>query len=92
MDDRLVLRAFRKEDLHFLDRLSTDQEALGPFEWTGSAVIVESSSTRSSVGGDVTGSEERLLGTMRDTFGTTGATPAQLRESAEMPKPRSTER
>ncbi|MGI8681896.1 MAG: GNAT family N-acetyltransferase [Mycobacteriales bacterium] len=35
MEDRLVLRAFRKEDLHFLDRLSTDQEALGPFEWTG---------------------------------------------------------
>jgi len=35
LDDRLMLRAFREEDLPFLDRLCTDQDALGPFEWPG---------------------------------------------------------
>lgn len=34
VDDRLMLRAFREEDLSFLDRLSTDPDALGPLEWT----------------------------------------------------------
>jgi RimJ/RimL family protein N-acetyltransferase len=35
MDDTLTLRAFREEDLGFLDRLGTDPAALGPFEWFG---------------------------------------------------------
>jgi RimJ/RimL family protein N-acetyltransferase len=35
MDDNLTLRAFREDDLGFLDRLCTDPEALGPFEWAG---------------------------------------------------------
>ncbi|WP_422769211.1 GNAT family N-acetyltransferase [Plantactinospora sp. WMMC1484] len=35
MDDKLVLRAFREEDLEFLDRLCTDPDALGQFGWTG---------------------------------------------------------
>jgi [ribosomal protein S5]-alanine N-acetyltransferase len=35
MDDDLTLRAFREEDLEFLDRLDTDPAALGPFEWFG---------------------------------------------------------
>lgn len=35
MTDGPVLRAFREDDLPFLDRLSTDPEALGPFEWPG---------------------------------------------------------
>jgi [ribosomal protein S5]-alanine N-acetyltransferase len=35
MEDRLVLRAFREEDLPFLDRLCTDADALGVFEWAG---------------------------------------------------------
>jgi RimJ/RimL family protein N-acetyltransferase len=35
MDDKLVFRAFGEYDLPFLDRLSTDPEAMGPFEWTG---------------------------------------------------------
>jgi ribosomal-protein-alanine N-acetyltransferase len=35
MDDNLTLRAFREEDLGFLDRLCTDPEALGRFEWFG---------------------------------------------------------
>ena len=29
------LRAFREDDLPFLDRLCTDPDALGYFEWTG---------------------------------------------------------
>jgi [ribosomal protein S5]-alanine N-acetyltransferase len=35
MDDDLTLRAFREEDLGFLDRLDTDPAALGTFEWFG---------------------------------------------------------
>jgi hypothetical protein len=35
MDDNLTLRAFREEDLEFLDRLCTDSAALGTFEWFG---------------------------------------------------------
>jgi RimJ/RimL family protein N-acetyltransferase len=35
VDDNLVLRAFREEDLQFLDRLCTDPEAVGEFEWIG---------------------------------------------------------
>ncbi len=35
MDDGLALRAFRAEDLDFLDRLCSDPQALGPFEWVG---------------------------------------------------------
>jgi [ribosomal protein S5]-alanine N-acetyltransferase len=35
MDDQLTLRAFREDDLGFLDRLGADPEALGPFEWAG---------------------------------------------------------
>lgn len=31
----VTLRAFREEDLGFLDRLCTDPAALGPFEWVG---------------------------------------------------------
>jgi ribosomal-protein-alanine N-acetyltransferase len=31
----LTLRAFREEDLEFLDRLCIDPAALGPFEWFG---------------------------------------------------------
>jgi ribosomal-protein-alanine N-acetyltransferase len=34
-DGKLGLRAFTAGDLDFLDRLSTDPEALGPFEWIG---------------------------------------------------------
>ena len=34
-DGKLGLRAFEAGDLDFLDRLSSDREALGPFEWTG---------------------------------------------------------
>jgi [ribosomal protein S5]-alanine N-acetyltransferase len=33
--DGLTLRAFREEDLGFLDRLCADPAALGPFEWFG---------------------------------------------------------
>lgn len=32
---RVTLRAFREEDLGFLDRLCADPAALGPFEWAG---------------------------------------------------------
>lgn len=35
MEEKLVLRAFREDDLHFLDRLCTDPEAVGEFEWKG---------------------------------------------------------
>ncbi len=35
MDGNLTLRAFKEDDLGFLDRLCTDPEALGPFEWFG---------------------------------------------------------
>ncbi|HZD00787.1 MAG TPA: GNAT family protein [Actinomycetes bacterium] len=35
MEHELTLRAFREDDLGFLDQLDTDPEALGPFEWTG---------------------------------------------------------
>jgi ribosomal-protein-alanine N-acetyltransferase len=35
MTDRLRLRAFAEGDLGFLERLDTDPEALGPFEWVG---------------------------------------------------------
>ena len=35
MDHHLRLRAFREEDLEFLDRLCTDPAALGGFEWFG---------------------------------------------------------
>ena len=35
MDDDLTLRAFREEDLGFLDQLYTDPAALGGFEWFG---------------------------------------------------------
>lgn len=35
MDGNLTLRAFREEDLGFLDRLDSDPEALGGFEWFG---------------------------------------------------------
>lgn len=35
MDGSLTLRAFRQEDLGFLDRLETDPAALGGFEWFG---------------------------------------------------------
>jgi RimJ/RimL family protein N-acetyltransferase len=35
MDDQFTLRAFREEDLGFLDRLDTDPAALGSFEWFG---------------------------------------------------------
>jgi [ribosomal protein S5]-alanine N-acetyltransferase len=35
MDDGVTLRAFVEGDLGFLERLDTDPEALGPFEWVG---------------------------------------------------------
>ena len=35
MDRGLTLRAFREEDLAFLDRLCADPAALGEFEWFG---------------------------------------------------------
>ncbi len=35
MNDRISLRAFREADLDFLDRLCTEPEALGWFEWNG---------------------------------------------------------
>jgi [ribosomal protein S5]-alanine N-acetyltransferase len=35
MGDELRLRAFTEADLDFLDRLDTDQDALGTFEWFG---------------------------------------------------------
>jgi [ribosomal protein S5]-alanine N-acetyltransferase len=35
MDEDLTLRAFREEDLGFLERLDTDPAALGVFEWFG---------------------------------------------------------
>jgi [ribosomal protein S5]-alanine N-acetyltransferase len=35
MDGNLTLRAFKEEDLGFLDRLDTDPAALGGFEWFG---------------------------------------------------------
>jgi [ribosomal protein S5]-alanine N-acetyltransferase len=35
VDNGPVLRAFREDDLGFLDRLCSDPEALGPFEWPG---------------------------------------------------------
>jgi ribosomal-protein-alanine N-acetyltransferase len=34
-DDDITLRTFRESDLEFLDRLVTDPEALGYFEWPG---------------------------------------------------------
>lgn len=34
-DDRVILRAFTEDDLPFLDRLCTDIDALGHFEWAG---------------------------------------------------------
>jgi [ribosomal protein S5]-alanine N-acetyltransferase len=34
-DDRVQLRAFVEDDLPFLDRLCTDVDALGQFEWEG---------------------------------------------------------
>ncbi|MFD0746118.1 GNAT family N-acetyltransferase [Phytohabitans flavus] len=35
MDGKVSLRAFLEEDLQFLDRLCTDPEAVGEFEWIG---------------------------------------------------------
>lgn len=35
MNDRITLRPFLDEDLPFLERLATDPDALGPFEWAG---------------------------------------------------------
>jgi ribosomal-protein-alanine N-acetyltransferase len=35
VDGDLTLRAFREEDLEFLDLLGNDPAALGPFEWFG---------------------------------------------------------
>jgi [ribosomal protein S5]-alanine N-acetyltransferase len=35
MEDQLSLRPFTERDLPFLDRLSTDPDALGPYEWAG---------------------------------------------------------
>ena len=35
MGNGLALRAFCEDDLGFLDRLCSDPQALGPFEWTG---------------------------------------------------------
>lgn len=35
MEQELVLRVFREDDLPFLDRLCTDPEAVGTFEWIG---------------------------------------------------------
>jgi RimJ/RimL family protein N-acetyltransferase len=35
VDDKLALRAFREDDLEFLDRLCTDPDAVGEFEWIG---------------------------------------------------------
>jgi RimJ/RimL family protein N-acetyltransferase len=34
-DGKLTIRAFGADDLEFLDRLSSDPEALGPFEFAG---------------------------------------------------------
>jgi [ribosomal protein S5]-alanine N-acetyltransferase len=34
-DGKVTLRAFGADDLEFLDRLSSDPDALGPFEWVG---------------------------------------------------------
>lgn len=34
-DSRLALRAIGADDLDFLDRLCSDPDALGPFEWPG---------------------------------------------------------
>jgi hypothetical protein len=34
-DRKLTIRAFGEEDLEFLDRLCSDPEALGPFEFAG---------------------------------------------------------
>lgn len=33
--EQVTLRAFREDDLPFLDRLCTDPDALGMFEWSG---------------------------------------------------------
>jgi RimJ/RimL family protein N-acetyltransferase len=35
VEHKLVLRTFREDDLHFLDRLCTDPDAVGKFEWIG---------------------------------------------------------
>jgi len=35
MEDKLVLRPFTDDDLSFIDRICTDPEALGVFEWSG---------------------------------------------------------
>jgi ribosomal-protein-alanine N-acetyltransferase len=35
LDDQLILRPFNEGDLPFLERLSTDPDALGPYEWAG---------------------------------------------------------
>lgn len=35
MAERVTLRAFREDDLPVLDRLCTDREALGTYEWLG---------------------------------------------------------
>ncbi len=35
VSDGPALRALREDDLPFLERLSTDPDALGPFEWPG---------------------------------------------------------
>jgi len=35
VDNGLALRAFCEDDLGFLDRLCSDPQALGPFEWAG---------------------------------------------------------
>jgi RimJ/RimL family protein N-acetyltransferase len=35
MEDEISLRPFTEQDLPFLERLSTDPDALGPYEWAG---------------------------------------------------------
>jgi [ribosomal protein S5]-alanine N-acetyltransferase len=35
VNDEVVLRPFAENDLSFLDRLSADPDAMGPFEWAG---------------------------------------------------------
>jgi len=53
---------------------------------TGSGVIMEMSQAEDGGGTELPDSQRQLLAVMRNSFGTTGATGAQLRESTELPR------
>ncbi len=55
-------------------------------EGTGSGVIVEVSQAEDDGGTELPDSQRQLLSVMRNSFGATGATGAQLRESVELPR------